>query len=214
MLKQAGRRLLVSPWFAAGAGFVIATGAVIYMPHSQLDPAINITHCKGASCEPTQLTPQVGAKPLPVGTGAPIPVPSPSLPAGMSFWYQPGHSAQGEFSMWIEIRSRDSLGQWQLSFHVPGATSIWVYWPRWQLSGIDGVTVSSYYAGTESAGYAQISAHEAGSAGELSRGGYTVLFQIRGMGTPGPPTHCTYNGATCQFKPSGGLSSAAWPGFG
>src|SRR5215472_4462022 len=52
MLKRAGRRLLVSPWFAAGAGVVIATGGIVYTPpHANLDPAISITRCKQASCK-------------------------------------------------------------------------------------------------------------------------------------------------------------------
>lgn len=210
MLKQAGNRLLVSPWFAAGAGFVIATGAVIYMPHARLDPAIHVTPCKQASCKQQQLTPQTGAKPLPAGAGAPIPAPSKSsVLAGMTFRYQvEERSAWYGFSMLITIHAQHSLSAWNLSFVIPGAKSVYVsYGALWKPSGANGGTASSY-AGTESAGYAQISAHESGADAEASRTGYTVQFQVRGTGTPGAPTDCYYEGVRCSFKPA---SVPRWP---
>ncbi len=214
MLTRAGHRLLVSPWFAAGAGFVIATGAIIYMPHATLNPAINVTHCTRASCKHTQVTPQVGAKPLPAGTGAPIPVPSTSsLIAGMTFRYQvQERSAQYGFSMLITIHAPRSLSLWSLSFVIPGATGVYVsYGALWRQSGTNGGTASSY-GGTESAGYAEISGHEAGGEGQASRNGYTVTFQIRGMGTPGAPADCFYDGVRCHFKQAPAPSS--WASYG
>lgn len=215
MLKQAGNRLVVSPWFAAGAGFVIATGAIIYMPHARLDPAINITHCGGASCEQTQLTPQGGAKPKPAGAGVPLPI-MPSLPAGMTFSYQVlGVSTGYGFSMLITIHSPRSFGPWQLSFIIPGARDLYVvYGARWKSSGTDGGTASSYLAGTESAGFAMISAHEDGGEGGSTRNGYTVQFQIRGLGTPSRPGQCTYNMASCTFRLAHNLPQAGSQGPG
>jgi hypothetical protein len=211
MLRQAGHRLVVSPWFAAGAGVVIATGVMIYTPHTNF--AIDIQKCQLVAC--TKLTPQGGPPPVPVGTGAPMPAPSKaSLPKGMTFWYQPGHSNGDEFSMWIEVRARGGLGQWKLSFRVPGAKGIYVYWPRWTVSGTNGVTVNSYYAGTESAVYTEISADESDVAGGLTLNGDTALFQIRGTGAPNAPTTCTYNGASCTFKLSSTLATAGSQGSG
>src|SRR5215469_6079755 len=69
-LKRAGRRLLVSPWFAAGAGVVIATGVMIYTPHTKF--AIDVHQCQVVTC--TKLTPQ-GVPPVPAVTGAPVPLP-------------------------------------------------------------------------------------------------------------------------------------------
>jgi hypothetical protein len=210
MLTQAGHRLVVSPWFAAGAGVVIATGVMIYTPHAKLNfgNAIQVTPCTQASC--TQTAP-AQAPGLPAGGG--VTAPPASLPKGMTFWYQPGHSIGDQFSMWIEIRARDSLGQWKLSFSVPGAQGIYVYWPRWTSSG-NSVTVNSNYASTESAGFAEISAHQSGVAGGLSLNGSTILFQIRGTGAPNAPTICTYNGATCHFKLSSALAQAGGQGSG
>jgi len=210
MLKQSGRRLVASPWFAAGAGFVIATSAIIYAPHNNVDfgGAIQVTHCKQALCGRAT---QAQAPGLPAGSGAHMPAAAPTLPRSITFWYQPvGHSTGSEFAMWIEIHARDSLGQWQLSFVIPGAKDIYVYWPRSHVSGTH-VVVSSYYAGTESAGYAQISAHESGGADGPSRGGYTVLFQLRGTGTASTPVHCTYKGAACTFRLSETLAQADSP---
>lgn len=209
MLTQAGHRLVVSPWFAAGAGVVIATGVMIYTPHAHLNPAIQVTPCKQAKCPQHQQLQLGGPPPQPAGTGAPVTAPSKaSLPKGMTFWYQPGYSSGDVFSMWIEVRARDGLGQWKLSFSVPGAKGIYVYWPRWTSSG-NGVTVNSNYAGTESAGYAEISARGSGLADGLSLNGNIVLFQIRGTGAPNAPTPCTYNGASCTFKLSSTLATAA-----
>jgi hypothetical protein len=213
MLKRAGRRLLVSPWFAAGAGVVIATGVMIYTPHANF--AIDIQQCKVVSC--TKLTPQ-GAAPLQAVPGTPVTAPhrTPSLPAGTAFWYQPvDHSTMSGFGMWIAIRLPHGVSQWQLSFVIPGTKGIYVYyWPRWKPFGTDGVTVSSLIAATESAGYAEISAHESGSDTGSSRTGYTLVFQVRGMGTPSAPSQCSYNGATCTFARSRDLAPASWPGSG
>jgi hypothetical protein len=205
MLTQAGHRMVVSPWFAAGAGVVIATGVMIYTPHAKLDfgNAIQVTPCT-ASCNHAALQQAPG---LPAGSGVTT-SPRPSLPAGTTFWYQPGHSIGNEFSMWIEVRARGSLGQWKLAFRVPGATGIYVYWPRWASSGTNGVTVDSYYAGTESVVYTEFSANEAGVAGGLTLNGDIALFQIRGIGAPNAPTACTYNGASCTFKLSSTLATA------
>ena len=217
MLERAAHRLLVSPWFAAGAGFVIATGAIIYMPHATLNPAVTITRCKLASCKQKQLTPQVGAKPLPAGTGAPILVPgNSSVIAGMSFRYQvQERSAQYGFSMLITIHSPRRLDRWNLAFVINGARDVYVtYGALWRQSGTDGGTASSY-ASTESAGYAQISAHESGGAVEASRTGYTVTFQVRGNGTPGPPTDCFYDGVRCHFRQAPDPSSwSSWSSSG
>jgi hypothetical protein len=201
MLTQAGHRLVVSPWFAAGAGVVIATGVMIYTPHTNF--AIDIQKCQLVSC--TNLTPQGGPPPVPVGTGAPMPAPSKaSLPKGMTFSYQVlSQSTQYGFNMLITIHSPDNFGPWRLSFVIPGTRDLFVvYGASWRSSGVDGGTASSYFAGTESAGYAMIAAHDAGNDGGSSPSGYTVVFQIRGSGTPSPPTHGTYNGAPCTFKPS------------
>lgn len=215
MLTQAGHRLVVSPWFAAGAGVVIATGVMIYTPHAHLNPAIQVTPCKQAKCAQHQQLPLGGAPPQPAGTGAPVPAPSKaSVPTGMTFWYQPVNQSTGsEFGMWIAIRYPHSVSQWKLSFVIKGATGLYVYWPRWQPLGTDGVTVSSLVAGTESAGNAEISAHDAGNDGASSPTGYLVVFQIRGKGTPSVPTECTYmGGAQCTFKLSSALAQAGGQG--
>jgi hypothetical protein len=214
MLARASRRLLVSPWFAAGAGVVIATGAIVLVPHNKL--AVGISHCSepgGASC--TKLVPQEA--PLQAGPGKPVTTPpsKSSAPASMTVWYQPlTGSTQYGFSMWIKFRAPRSP-QWRLSFVIPGARNVYVYGaPRWQPSGTDGVTVSSYTAGTESAGSAGIAGHQDGTSGGSSATGGTVEFQVRGMGTPGAPVGCSFSLGSCQFRPSRDLAPSGWPGTG
>jgi hypothetical protein len=207
---------VVSPWFAAGAGVVIATGAVIYMPHANMSfgGAISVTHCKVAEC--SHVTPD-GAVPLQVGSGQQV-MASPSPPsvlAGMSFDYQVlGQSTYGGFSIQITIRAPRSLGQWKLSFAIPGATDVYVLGARWEQSGPDGGTASNYYGGTESAGYAAIAGNESDAGSGSSQDGRMVQFQVRGTGTPSAPADCLYNGLACQFQRSGSQTGGNWPGSG
>jgi hypothetical protein len=216
MLKQAGRRLVVSPWFAAGAGVVIATGAVIYMPHADMSygGAISVTHCKVAEC--SHVTPN-DAVPLQLGSGQQVTVsPSPpSVLAGMTFSYQVlDQSSWDGFSMLITIRAPHSLGQWKLAFAIPGATGVYVLGARWAQSGPDGGTASNYYGSTESAGDAAIAGNQSGAGSGSGQDSRTVQFQIRGTGTPSAPADCSYNGAACQFQRSGAQTVGNWPGSG
>jgi hypothetical protein len=208
MLQRTGRRLLVSPWFAAGAGFVIATGVIIYTPHANF--AIDVQKCQLVSC--TKLAPQGPAPGIPAGTGGGrVTAPSTrSVPRGTTFWYQPvDYSTRYGFSMWIKIQAPYSTSQWKLSFVIRGASGIYVFGaPHWEPYGTDGVTVSNLIAVTESAGYAPISGQQDNGNGLASRDVYIVLFQIRGSGTPSRPSQCVYNGATCHFKLSNDLSPA------
>jgi hypothetical protein len=208
MLKRAGRGLLVSPWFAAGAGVVIATGAVVYVPHANLDfgGAIQVTHCKQALCD--VVTEQGGAPGLPAGTGGGPLRASPNPLAGFTFSYQLlGDNAWDGFSMLITIHGPRSLGQWKLSFVILGATDVVVVnGARWQPSGTDGGTASNYYSGIESAGYASISGQQSGS----SRDSDTVQLQVRGKGVPSPPTNCYYNETACHFQRSYSQAGANW----
>jgi hypothetical protein len=139
-----------------------------------------------------------------------------SLPKGMTFWYEPVDQSTGSgFGMWIAIRAPHSVSSWQLSFVIRGAKSLYVYWPRWKPFGTDGVTVNSLIASTQSAGYAEISAHDSGHDGGSAQSGYIVLFQVRGTGTLSPPTDCTYKGgASCTFKLSSTLAQADGQGSG
>jgi hypothetical protein len=209
MLKHAGHRLLVSPWFAAGAGVVIATGAIIYSPHAQLSPAIEISQCKLDSC--VKLSPQV--VPLQVGPGSRVTA-SPStssLPAVLTVRYQRLNDSTQSFAMWVKFQAPRNR-QWKLSFVIRGATSIYVYdVPHWQANGIDGVTVSNYYVGTESDSYARIFAAQRAD-GWPSTDGDTVLFQIRGSGSPGAPSQCSFSLGHCQFKASNDLAPDTWSG--
>jgi hypothetical protein len=216
MLKRAGRRLLVSPWFAAGAGVVIATGAIIYVPHANLDfgNAIHVIHCKQAQCRQSVLEQAPG---MAAGIGGEQITVSPSAPsvlAGMTFSYQVVERSQLGFGMLITIRARHSISEWKLSFVIPGARDVYVVpgEARWQSSGTDGGTASNFFVGTESAGYAAISGRQDGGFAASSGNGDTVQFQVRGIGTPSAPISCYYNGTPCQFQPSSVQAPASLPG--
>lgn len=189
MLKRAGRRLIVSPWFAAGAGVVIATGVVIYTPHASLNfgRAITVTPCKQAECGP--LTPQGAGTPMPAGTGGQVTAPK-SASMTVSYQLLDSQSWSG-FSMSIRFRAPQSNSKWQLSFVIPGAQGVYVFGaPRWKRTGASGITVSSYQAAQDT----------------------IVQFQVRGTGNPRTPTSCSFNGAPCHFTRTSDPDAGSWPG--
>src|SRR5260370_20317743 len=49
---SAVRGLLVTPWFAASTGFVVAAGMWLYSPHARINfpPAIGKVHCQSRDC--------------------------------------------------------------------------------------------------------------------------------------------------------------------
>lgn len=202
MLKRAGRRLLVSPWFAAGAGVVIATAAIVVVPHDMsFQGAIRIHHCKQLGC--TVVSPEGVAPAKPAGTGLQLtPSPSSTSPlTGMTFSYQVVDQNQFGFIMQMTIRSRHSLGDWKLSFVIRGASDVFVLGARWQQSGTNGGIASNYIGVTESVGYSSISGKNSDGVGS-SQNGYTVQFQVHGTGAPSTPVECSYDGYACTFQRS------------
>jgi hypothetical protein len=204
MLKQAGHRMALSPWFAAGAGVVIATGVLIYAPHANLNfgGAIQVGHCSQALCG--RAVPEGGASPMPVG---PVnsPAPSPHVTnalAGMTFSYQVVERNQFGFILLITIKAQHSLGNWSLSFVIPDATAVYVVaGAHWTQSGSDGGTASNYLAGTESVGYTSISGNLDGIDGGPVISGNTVQLTVYGTGTPRAPQG-RYDNLPCLFTGS------------
>lgn len=207
------RGLLVSPWFAAGAGFVVAAGAFIYAPHAQIQfgNAIGVTQCKLAGCHPT--TPQGGAPPIAAGAGAgPLPASpaatTPTATAGLTFRYAENWQTHRRFQMVLTVTGKRAVGNWRLAFVIPGATDVTVLGAAWQQSGTDGGTASGTTAGNsqEPAGTPRTPdsdwpSHE-GDAGSGNPQADAVYLIVDGEGTPGAPDGCVFDGAACQFSRS------------
>jgi hypothetical protein len=210
VLSGAVRGLLVSPWFAAGAGVVVAAGAFIYAPHAELEfgNAIGVTQCTVAQCHPTT---EQGAPPLPAGTGAGPVATSPAIaPAavtdGLTFRYAVNWHTHGMFQMVLTVTGKKAIGNWRLAFVIPAATDVRVLGAEWQPSGTDGGTASgtSIVASYEpAAGRGTSAPGEPTPEDELDSAGSqpdAVYLIVDADGTPAAPERCGYDGAACQFS--------------
>jgi hypothetical protein len=192
LLSGAVRGLIVSPWFAAGAGFVIAAGAFMYAPHASLllDTAPGRTNCPAAGCPVPQQAPVIAGAQGGLVTASPSP--GSSSPRGRhaapdesdsapDFSYTVQPDGAGMFQMTFTMTSSQPIGDWRLSFDIPGATDLTVTGASWQPSGTDGGTASGLAAGSTP------------NSGQTS-------FVVRGMGEPtAAPDNCSFGGATCHF---------------
>jgi hypothetical protein len=208
LLTGATRGLLVSPWFAAGAGFVIAAGAFIYAPHGELfltEPGVKA--CDVAGCH--SLTQDGGTLLTPKGGATPIPT-TPPATTGLAFTYSVNRPRHGAFRMQLTVRASHAIGDWRLFFVIPGATDVSVADAAWQQSGTNGGTASNF----GSAGADNTSAYDQQNSGHSGNQGYVgthpggngdqqdyVSFTVTGFGQPSAPENCSFNGAPCSFNP-------------
>ncbi len=210
LLSGAVRGLLVSPWFAAGAGFVIAAGAFLYAPHAELEfgNAIGVTQCRLAECNQTTeqgaqgLTAGSGAAPLTDGT-------TPAASAGLTFRYTVDWQGHGAFQMVLTVTAKHAIGDWRLALVIPGASRVSVVGATWKPSGTDGGTATGTTTGTGASqqgvarpdwpGFSPSTQGPGGHAGDQPD---SVSLIVRGFGTPAAPTNCAFNGAPCQFSRS------------
>ncbi len=210
VLTGAMRGLVVSPWFAAGAGFVVAAGAFIYAPHASLQFE---TQCKLVVCQ--RLTP-LAAPPVIAGTGqgqlrsAAPSTAAPAAPARMTFGYIVEWHAGGAFQMLLTVTSTRAIGNWRLAFAILGATNVAVHDAHWQPSGTDGGTASGTagdgepsYSGTQGSGY-QDGWPGSGTFGNAPSGyhgyAYSLHLVVTGEGAPAAPAGCSYDGSPCSFS--------------
>jgi hypothetical protein len=211
---------MVSPWFAAGAGFVIAAGAFIYAPHASLSfgnevLSPNHTPCAVAACAiPNQAPTMAGGA---NGLITPSPTPSSASHAPrhaasgqsgstLDFSYAVAQHGSGMFEMTFSMSSSEPIGNWKLTFDIPGATDLSVSGASWQPSGTDGGTASGPAVGStpaasqSSAAVAVDSTHAGTEAGGGSQSAL-VSFVVYGKGEPTvAPHHCSFNGNSCVFS--------------
>jgi hypothetical protein len=198
VLSGAARGLLVSPWFAAGAGFVIATTAFIVAPRAELrfpnKPAINVTPCRQSACQ--SAVPQ-GALPL-TGQSDQIRVPSPAPTLSLTFGYHVLWQQHGTFAMQITVPGKQAVGDWRLAFAIPGAVVTSVTGADWQRADTGVVTVRGSSSGSSRA------VGDWGSVGgdggsRYSGGQRDITLVVTARGSDTPPSGCVYDGSNCQF---------------
>ncbi len=211
VLRTAARGLLVTPWFAAASGFVIAASLWIYAPQAHLQfpsgSAIRTQPCigacsspssqdrsrrlatsgKGRLTEPRKSGKRAGAAPN-VGRH------SRSAVSGLTFSYYVLPSQQGGFNLMIRVVGQRAIKDWRLAFSLPGDRIHKVSGAVWQRT--------SRHSGTASGNGQQGQWPGNDGAGDQLSGGdhqYGFTFFVSGNGSPAGPTDCVYNGQTCVF---------------
>src|SRR5580700_5078411 len=193
------RSLLLTPWFAAGAGIVIAAAVAVGSPaaltYSQAGPSV---HCSVGSCAgPAPQRPDVATASPGValkvgghrrGASSAGSAPSRAATSGGGAGYQLGYQVIGHrrrgFIAIITMPGDLRPGAWSLAFVFASARVERVWGALWQPSG-DG-------SGGTALGPVQWAARPPGAAGARQ-------FLILARGASKTPSNCTLNGVSCSF---------------
>lgn len=212
--RGAARTLLVTPWFAAGAGFVLAAGLWIYSPHTELRFPSNATApatvpcttpgCVTAKGQPNgQLavtTPGVRIKHPRKGqdrNGQSNAAGQHTAISGLTFTFTTLWHQDGKFGGLIKVSGKDLPSSWQLTFAIPGARIEYVLGAQWQpaSSGGGGTATGTQNQSGQDGGQGD----RQGQDSDQDQGN-SLSFMIMASGTPGTPTSCVFNGARCAFS--------------
>ena len=129
------RGMLVTPWFAAGAGFVIAAALALNSPHTVLTYKPNSIPCAGTGCQAPGALPTTRPK-VALKQARPAQVSTPpsrahhhrtTSPAGTLVGFREVWQHNGEFAAIITIPAGQAQHGWSLRFRFPGrhVTSVW-----------------------------------------------------------------------------------------
>jgi hypothetical protein len=193
------RSLLLTPWFAAGAGIVIAAAVAVGSPAAlTYSPSSPVLRCSQSGCvSPAPERPDVAtASPgvvLKVGGGhlhgaAARPAPRrPARPGGRVRYrvgYQVIRRRRHHFVALITMPSGLTPGSWSLAFAFPSARVEQVWGAQWQPSanGEGGTALGPPQGVGDPLGWP--------AAGQLV---------VMGAGAPTAPTSCRLNGFRCSF---------------
>ena len=154
------RGLLVTPWFAAGAGFVIAAALALNAPHTVLTYRPNTVPC-ASNCTttgPGKGPAALGSPGVQIKTASPAPSArgphrrrghghagpvrhrgdGAGAPAGTRVGFRVIWHRYGQFSAVITIPARQAGRGWSLQFRIPGTQITQIQGAQWQPSGSDG----------------------------------------------------------------------------
>jgi hypothetical protein len=208
------RGLLVTPWFAAGAGFVIAAGLALNSPHTVLTYRPKTQPCQHGCEQPVPSGGSAAVVTPGVRIKSPKPVVHPhrrlvrpthgsragALVGFKVMWQQPGR-----FGAFITIPARQARHAWSLSFDIPGTKIVQVWGALWQpaADGRGGLARRSALPGQldGNGGQGHDGSHGAHAAIVLQRahisrgGGFIVIVE----GDPAAPAGCVLNGHACHF---------------
>ena len=154
------RGLLITPWFAAGAGFVIAAALALNSPHTVLTYRPDTVPCAG-NCKTTGQSNGSAAVATP---GVQIKTASPAragshprrgssagpghtgghhgggtgAPSGAGVGFRVLFNKYNQFSALITVPAGQTAHGWSLKFEIPGAQITRVWGAQWEPSGNDG----------------------------------------------------------------------------
>jgi hypothetical protein len=216
------RGLLMTPWFAAATGFVIAASLWIYSPHPQLTfPAIAIGKVPRVPCDSSGCRSQAdqqGAGSLAIKSGeratqqqksaAPAKTSTrdraSTVASGFTFGYVAQRTANGNFWLTVTVAGKHPIKDWQLAFVLPGAHIQSVYGADWHAAGGDRGIASPFTGdpGQQHGGPRAPGDYGQGGADDQLR----VFFTVLASGTPVGPADCSFDGASCTFRELSGPS--------
>jgi hypothetical protein len=171
---------MLTPWFAVSVGIVVAASLTLAAPHPALTfPATEPGHCLLVGC--TAVSPQPSGRRPAAKHEDPLPSQARAdSTVEVEYAEQPMH--KGQFMAVIVVIGRHALKHWTLEFALPGAQVKSIWWARWHRIGADGVIVR-------------------GSPLPWPRSGANeARVVIAGLGSPGEPTGCVFDGASCTFR--------------
>jgi hypothetical protein len=218
VLRLATRGLVMTPWFAAASGVVIAASLWVYSPHPQLEFPNNLIrrqHCQQHNCAPavskkgsgslaTSSKRRFADRPKSARRSGADPRVRNQAAAGLDVSYFVVWNQSGKFVIRISVTSKDPIKDWTLAFvlHADRIRRVWD--ANWQRASRDSGTASGsggavrQWPGGGQDGRGQ-------SDGDHQQ--YEVSFLVAGTGAPAQPTSCAYDGVTCTVTTGGPASS-------
>jgi hypothetical protein len=188
--SRRARGLLVTPWFAAGAGFVIAAALSLNSPRTFLTyrpsttPGTSCADCQPAAVPTARPGVQIrSANPARVGGGrraAAAPAVGPAVP------FHLGAEHNGVFSVTFMLPAGQVARPWKLRFELPGRSITEVVGAGWRPN-----------AGEDGGVAAALGQGQGQYVSPVDPAG--VSFLVSAAGPPVRPTGCLLDGRACHF---------------
>ncbi|HEY2287584.1 MAG TPA: hypothetical protein VGH88_17730 [Streptosporangiaceae bacterium] len=181
------RGLLVTPWFAAGAGFVIAAALSLNAPRTFLtyrpNDAPNASRCAGCGSPESAPTSRPGVQ---IRSADPAVISGAGAARGPAVPIALGPERNGVFTVTFTLPASQATRNWKLRFMLPGRSITQILGARLQADAADdgGVAIRLGLGG----GYVS-PANPAAQA-----------FQVSVSGSPLTPVGCVLNGQACHFR--------------
>jgi hypothetical protein len=212
-ITGAVRGLVVTPWFAAATGIVVAAGLWIYSPHAELKfppSAVRVIPCDAQGCGTgidqggslaTTTRQKMGNSAATAGKSAAKANAGGLAVRRLKFSYSVLWQGGGKFAVRISVTGRRPPRTWKLTLEMPGDQITGVAGAEWQPSGADSGTATGSVESTQSQWQGASQGGDAGDGAAVSPISYRrgFSFVVFGQGTPVVPTGCRLNGVSCSF---------------